>query len=137
MAYTWPIQNHIAPLTYWHDSANEAKYRRGSTFLAVINNENQYNSNYVINLHNLKRLVLVKYQHDKAIVPNESTWFGYHDHNEVEHPLEQTEVYKNDRLGLRALKENGKLVLLLSPNDHLNLDEVWFKDNIIPILTEK
>lgn len=135
LAYSWPFQNYIAPTTYWHDT-DEARYKRGSTFLAVINNENQYNANYVINLNNLKRLVLVKYQSDNAIVPNESTWFGYYDKNGVEFPLEQTEIYQKDRLGLQTLKDNGKLVMLLSPLDHLELDPVWFAQNIIPILKE-
>ena len=121
--------------TYWHDT-DEARYRRGSTFLAVINNENQKNFDYVKNLNELKRLVLVKYVRDGAVEPSESSWFGFYDASGNEHPMEQTEVYLKDKLGLQAMLAGGKLLRLLSPNDHLDLDPAWFEQNIIPLLRE-
>lgn len=135
LAYTEKMQNWCAPLTYWHDT-DEHKYRRGSTFLAVINNENEYNSNYVINLKNLKRLVLVKYEFDGAIVPKESSWFGYYDESGREHQMSDTAIYKNDRLGLQALRDSGKLVFHLSPGDHLHANPNWFAQNIVPYFKE-
>lgn len=133
--YLFPFQQFIAPLTYWHDT-NEQRYKRGSTFLAIINNEVDYNANYVINLSSLLRIVLVRYESDNAIVPNQSTWFGYHDENGIEYSMEETEIYKLDKLGLEALKESGKLILLEAPNEHLQLDPIWFSQNIIPYLME-
>lgn len=118
-------------MTYWHDT-DENRYKRGSTFLAVINNEKQFNTNFITNLQKLNRIVLVKYVDDHAIVPNESTWFGYYDKNGREYSMEDSEVFF--KLGLRGLKESGKLLQLASPGDHLNLDEFWFSQNIIPFL---
>lgn len=135
LGYYWPFQSMMAPITYWHDT-DEQNYRRGSSFLAIINNENNYNANYVINLHNIKRMILVKYEHDKAIVPNSSAWFGYFDKNKVEYPMEQTSTYQLDKLGLEALKASGKLILLLAPGEHLVLEPLWFVQNIIPYLME-
>lgn len=123
------------PGTYWHDT-DEARYREGSTFLALINNENEFNPEYETNLSKLKRLVLVKYEQEEAIVPKESCWFGYYDGNGNEYPMEETDVYKEDKLGLKAMVENGKLIRLLSPRDHINLDPAWFEQNIIPYLKE-
>lgn len=131
----FPFQRTIAPLTYWHDT-DEQRYKRGSTFLALINNENDYNANFVINLNNLRRIVLVKYEHDGVIVPGQSAWFGFHDKQGIEHPMEETEIYKLDKLGLRSMRENGKIIFLSAPNDHLELDRVWFALNIIPYLLE-
>lgn len=127
------FQKLIAPATYWHDT-NEKAYRKGSSFLAVINNENNYNANYVLNLHNLERLILVKYERDLAIIPNESAWFGYYNKNKIEFPMEETETYMRDKLGLEALKASGKLIRLLSPGDHLDLYEDWFELNLVPFL---
>lgn len=112
----------------------EERYRAGSTFLAVINNENEINSNYAKNLQALKKLVLVKYKEDIGVVPNESTWFGYYNEHGTEFPMEATKVYQN--LGLKTMKDNGQLVLLVAPLGHLRLDLAWFIDNIIPLLKE-
>lgn len=136
LGYMWPFQQTVAPLTYWHDT-NTQRYVTGSTFLAVINNERDYNANYVVNLHNLKRMILVKYQHDQAIVPNESAWFGYYTANGVQYPMELSDVYQRDKLGLEALKESGRLVLLLAPGEHLQLTPIWFAQVIIPYLMEE
>lgn len=128
-----PAAQRIAAATYWHDT-NEERYRSGSTFLALINNEVQYNPSYVVNLNNLRRLILVKYASDTSIVPNSSTWFGFYDQNGVEYSLESTAAY--ERLGLRNMKDAGKLIALLSPGAHVTLDEVWFTLNVIPYLVE-
>lgn len=128
-----PTAQKIAAATYWHDT-NEERYRSGSTFLAIINNEAQYKPSYVINLNNLRRLILVKYARDASIVPNSSTWFGFYNQDGVEYPVESSTVY--ERLGLRNLKETGRLIFLLSPGDHVALDEAWFSRNIIPYLME-
>jgi palmitoyl-protein thioesterase len=128
-------QNFIAPLTYWHDT-DEESYRRTSTFLALINNEKEYNANYVLNLSNLQRLILVKYEEDLAIIPNESAWFGYYGSDRQEFAMEETEVYQKDKLGLEALKDCGKLIRLLAPGEHLQMTEDWFLGKILPFLKE-
>jgi palmitoyl-protein thioesterase len=128
LAYTW-LQGYVTPATYWHDT-NEKRYVSGSTFLALINNEKTMNWDYVANLQRLNKLVLVKYQEDKSIVPNESSWFGYMDKDKNEYPLEASRAF--DNLNLRSLKEKGTLVRLISPGIHLSLDPVWFASNIIP-----
>lgn len=133
VAYWTVAQKFVAPMTYWHD-IDEAKYRSSSTFLAIINNEVDFNEDYVRNLNSLLNLVLVKYESDKIIVPKTSSWFGFFDSSAAEFSIEDTSVYKKDRLGLKSLKESGKLVLIESPGDHLKLDEGWFIKNVLPYL---
>lgn len=130
------FQRHLTPASYWHD-VNESRYRRGSSFLAVINNENEYNANYVKNLHSLRRLVLVKFMKDVSLIPNESSWFGYYDRSGRSYSLEESDLYQKDRLGLQLMKKEGRLIRLESPMEHLGLNEEWFRSNIIPILREK
>lgn len=89
------------------------------------------------NLESLKGIVLVKYSDDVSLIPNESTWFGYQDKSGRIIPMEETDVYKKDKLGLQKLINEGKLIRLESPLEHLKLDENWFRQNIIPILKEK
>jgi palmitoyl-protein thioesterase len=125
----------FTPATYWHDLSEE-RFRAGSTFLAVINNENTINLDYVRNLQSLRKFIMVKYEEDIGIVPNESTWFGYYDREAKTIVMEETELYKSDKLGLKAMQQAGKLVFLLSPSGHLSLDEAWFISNIVPVLRE-
>jgi palmitoyl-protein thioesterase len=126
-----PTQNVLAPSTYWHD-LSEQRYRRRSTFLALINNVNEINFDYVKNLQSLEKLVLVKYEKDQAIIPNESTHFGYWDVNRNSIQLEQSDLYTHDRLGLREMKKNGQLIFISCPNaTHLELNEEWFVEEII------
>ena len=126
-----PIQTVLAPTTYWH-SFLETQYRRSSTFLAHINNVNEITPAYIENLKALEKFVLVKYENDRAIIPNESAHFGYWDRYRRPIQLEDTEIYKEDRLGLRAMKENGQLIFLTVPNaSHIEFNEEWFVDNIL------
>lgn len=84
------------------------------------------------NLQSLERLVLVKYQKDQAIIPNESTFFGYWDVNRMAIQLEETNLYKQDRLGLKAMNENGQLIFIVCPEAaHLEMNEQWFATDII------
>lgn len=129
------FQKFLTPASYWHDDLSEERYRRGSSFLAVINNESHYNADYVKNLKSLRRMVLVKFMRDVSLVPNESSWFGYVSKDGSAIPMEATHAYH--RLGLREMKEDGKLILLESPLEHLELDKNWFREKIIPILKEK
>lgn len=126
-------QEQIAPATFWHDPNDEVAYQKTSSFLALINNENHINPDFIENLASLKKFVLVQYDDDKSIIPNESAHFGYVEHGKSL-KMEETKTYINDRLGLKALKDNGTLVLLHSPGSHLELHPNWFVENIIQYL---
>lgn len=102
----------------------------------MINNENAVIEEYTNGLKMLKKLVLVKYADDIGVVPNESTWFGYTNGNKDVIKLEDMDIYQQDKLGLKAMKENGQLIFLTSPLGHLRLDETWFSVIIIPLLKE-
>lgn len=130
------FQKFLTPASYWHDDLNEERYRRGSSFLAIINNENHYNSDYVKNLKSLRRLILVKFMKDVSLVPNESSWFGFASSNGTKIPMEETNTFRHNRLGLREMRDEGRLIRIASPLQHLELDKVWFRNNLIPVLKE-
>lgn len=137
LAYSRVFQRALSPSTYWHDDMNEIRYKHGSSFLAIINNEKIVNPEYAKNLQRLRRLVLVKYMRDNSVIPNESTQFGFKDGYGRVINLEDTELYQKDKLGLKKLKEEGRLMMLDAPLAHLDLDEQWFRENLIEILKEK
>jgi palmitoyl-protein thioesterase len=129
-------QKEFAPATYWHDPSLKDVYRSNSTFLAIVNNEATLNTNYKSRIKQLKNLVLVRYEKDTAIIPNESSHFGYENGNNEVVKLKDMEIYKQDRLGLRALDERGGLIFLNSPGTHLQLDKPWFAANVIKYLRD-
>uniref|UniRef100_A0A336MSF6 Palmitoyl-protein thioesterase 1 n=1 Tax=Culicoides sonorensis TaxID=179676 RepID=A0A336MSF6_CULSO len=138
-AYLSWMQKFLVQATYWHDPLHEDKYRNFSTFLADINNEREINQEYVENLKRLKRLVLVKFMNDTIVQPRESQWFGFYRPGQDEEviEMEETDLYKNDRLGLKSMKASGHLFFLETEGNHLQFTKEWFVKNILPILTEE
>lgn len=132
-AYVDWIQKHLAQAQYWHDPLHEAEYRAKSLFLADINNENVQNASYKQNLNALKNLVLVKFTEDTMVDPRESEWFGFYRPGQAKEvlKLQDTVLYKDDRLGLQEMDTTGKLHFLEVVGDHLQIDLNWFKVNII------
>ncbi|CAH2039471.1 unnamed protein product, partial [Iphiclides podalirius] len=130
--YSW-VQDSLVQATYWHDPLNEIVYKKQSQFLADINNERRINTTYVQNLNRLSSFVLVKFDGDSIVQPRETEWFGFYAPGQAERlvTLEETALYKEDRLGLKAMKESGKLIFLSTPGDHLHFEEKWFIEEII------
>ena len=59
-------------------------------------------------------MILVKFNQDTMVVPPESSHFGYYvpgqDHDIVD--MTQLPVYTENRIGLREMNENGKIIFL-------------------------
>ena len=66
-AYVDFVQDQLVQAEYWHDPLNEKEYRDKSVFLADINQEKSFNSNYKENLLKLTNLVLVKFDKDEMV----------------------------------------------------------------------
>jgi palmitoyl-protein thioesterase len=46
----------------------------------------------------------------------------------------QTNLYKEDWIGLRALDESGRVTYIAFPGDHLSINDLEIKDFVIPYL---
>lgn len=127
------VQEKFIQASYWHDPIQEDEYKTGSLFLADINNEIHLNKSYKKNLQRLENMVFVKFENDSLVIPVESEWFGFYasgQATEIE-TLEESELYKEDRLGLKNLMENGRLHFLSLPGNHLRFNDTWFVENIV------
>jgi palmitoyl-protein thioesterase len=136
-AYVDWIQNRLIQAQYWHDPLDEAAYRQGNIFLPDINQENSINEDYRQNLMSLENLVLAMFANDHTVIPRESSWFGFYKPGQDQElqTLQESVLYTEDRLGLRALDEAGKLHFITSEGDHMQFTDEWFIENIIPYLT--
>ena len=88
------------------------------------------NPQYKENLSSLRSLVLFQFDNDVTVVPKESSHFGFFD-GEVLLPMEATELYTEDRIGLRALHEAGRLELKHAPGFHMQFTLDWFSKNVL------
>ncbi|XP_011697667.1 PREDICTED: palmitoyl-protein thioesterase 1 [Wasmannia auropunctata] len=132
-AYLWYVQNSLIQASYWHDPLQENDYQKKNLFLAEINNENGNNTEYKDNLQKLRALVLVKFENDTMVEPVETEWFGFYKPGQAEEvqKLQQSELYQQDWLGLRAMEDAGKVYYHSLPGDHLQFTADWFIENII------
>lgn len=130
------VQKELVQATYWHDPYNEELYKNKSTFLSDINNEVSKKEEYSNNLQQLERFVMVKFLNDTIVQPKESQWFEFYAPGQdvAIVPLRESKIYVEDRIGLKQLDLNGKLVLLATEGNHLQFTAQWFEDHIIPIL---
>ncbi|ESN99795.1 hypothetical protein HELRODRAFT_113558 [Helobdella robusta] len=123
----------IVQAEYWHDPLQEDVYRRKSVFLADINQERSVNTTYRENLIKLKNFVLVKFNNETVVVPNESEWFGYYREGQEKEviDLKDSDIYIKDKLGLKVLDESKRLHFLSLDGDHIMFTRKWFVENII------
>jgi len=133
-AYVGFVQEAVVQAQYFRDPKRLSAYVKDNIFLPDINNERtQKNQTYKKNLLSLNQLVLVKFAEDTVVVPRESEWFGYYAPGSLSviQTMEETQLYKEDWLGLKELNEAKKLQRLSCPGNHMKFTLEWFTTNII------
>ena len=99
------FQNHLSIASYWRNPMLLETYLTCS-FLALLNNEFWCEKESPIhrrNIRNLSNFVMIWSPEDKVLDPPESGKFSFFDEDFEVIPLEETELYKNDSLGLKFL----------------------------------
>lgn len=56
--------------------------------------------------------------------------------DDVVESLQESALYKEDRLGLKAMDENNQLVFLETDGEHLQFSTEWFNANILQYLED-
>ena len=138
------FQAHLAPGAYWRDTYNEfyfEQYLKYSDFLPLINNERQHEKSqqYKDRFSSLNRLELVKFQNDTTLYPIDTSHFGTINVGSTDVvPMEETEVYKNDTIGLKTMFEAGKVYMREIYNrDHCQFSDLDILEDFLPFLYEK
>jgi len=135
-AYVDFVQNILVQAQYWHDPLHFDTYVEKSQFIAEINNEKAVkNESYAINLSSLENFVMVKHNQDSMVEPRESGHFEFYypGQADVLQPLRESPIYTEDRIGLKALDEAGKLHFLAVEGNHLEFSRDWFIQEIINV----
>jgi len=133
-AYVDFVQDFLVQAQYWHDPLHFDTYVEKSQFIAEINNEkSEKNASYAVNLSQLENFILVKHSDDSMVEPRESEHFEFYSpgQSDIILPLKESPIYLEDRIGLKALDEAGRLHFLEVDGDHLQFTRQWFIDVII------
>ena len=120
--YTSLIQNLVGPAGYFRDIAHDKQYLAGSVFLAYLNNEeatNADNATRKANMQALNGALLMMFTEDTMVHPKESEWFQELNADGTLQPLEDSDFYKNDLLGIKTLNEANKITFSSVVGDHL------------------
>lgn len=130
--YEKSVQDNVVQAQYWHDPTRELEYREKNIFLSDINNELTINETYKKQLTSLDNLVLVQFAQDEMVIPRESSLFGFYASNQTDKivSLKQSNLYMEDRLGLKKLDQTNRLKLITIPGHHLQYSISWFLSEI-------
>jgi len=135
-AYLPWVRDHIVQAQYFRDPHNLGDYLSRNVFLPDLNNEGgDRHPGYANNLAKLERLALFRFAEDFTVVPRDSAWFAaYYEDDLVQ--MRDTDLYKEDHIGLKRLDLAGRLDHGTLPGYHMQFTLQEFDDLIVgPYLT--
>jgi len=78
--------------------------------------------------------MFVMFADDTVVYPRESEWFGELEIDGSVTPMEKTDLYKQDTIGLKKLNEAGRVQLISWPGQHLEMSDALIDKDLIPFL---
>lgn len=130
------MDNIIMSADYWRNPHDHADYLANSRFLAEANNEVNYSDQRKRNWLSLTRALFIKWEQDTHIIPKESAWWAEYDVDMNLVQRHDTEIYKNDLIGLRTLEERGQTGFVSFPGDHMAFNYTQINDYVLPVLRQ-
>ncbi|XP_028113687.1 palmitoyl-protein thioesterase 1-like isoform X9 [Camellia sinensis] len=131
----------LAPASYIKIPTEIDDYLQGCSFLPKLNNErvNDRNSTYKKRFASLQNLVLIMFEHDRVLVPKETSLFGYFPDGSWSTvlPAQETKLYTEDWIGLKTLDEAGKVKFINMSGGHLHISTSDAKKYIVPYLEDE
>jgi len=132
------IQHFIAPGQYWKNPQLLDLYYKHSIYLAIINNERNYNITFYNHFTSLNKLILIYSTNDEIIKPTISGWFGFYDQHFNILLFNQTNLYQQNLFGLKTLYNQNKIIFYkttFTHSNHINhIAKNFIINNIIPWL---
>ena len=137
LVYMSVVQDHLGPAGYFRDPKQLSTYEKASVFLSQLNNEKTPAATEKTKFSDLNSLMLVMFTEDTMVYPKESEWFQtLDDKDKSVVPLEDSDFYKNDLIGLKALNEAKKVSFISIEGDHLQFSKDDITNTFIPFLKQ-
>lgn len=128
------IQDHVGPAGYFKDPKNFKGYTEYCKFLPGLNNEAAGQTRNDLKFGKLNHVLLIMFTEDTMVYPKESEWFWEFDENNTLLKVEDTNLYKNDEIGLKVLMDANKVDFVSIKGDHLQFTHDDLNNIIIPAL---
>jgi len=119
--YNGLIQAHVGPAGYFHRIDNEDSYFNSGTILADLNNVGETkNEDYKKRIGQLDAMVLIMFTEDTMVIPKETAHFGFFKDSKRDEivALEDSNIVKNDLIGIKALVDQGKVYKHVFKGEH-------------------
>jgi len=120
--YTQISQKHISFAGYWRNPNRLEIYLDKSVYLPYLNNEKLHISmeKQKQNIISLSNFVMIWSPNDEIIYPSESGKFSFLDKDMNIIPIEETELYNEDTLGLKYLDDKERLHIYETNCSHVD-----------------
>ncbi|KAK8658221.1 hypothetical protein V6N13_036432 [Hibiscus sabdariffa] len=139
--YSDYIQAHLAPSGYLKLPNDILHYLEKCRFLPKLNNElpDERNSTYKERFTRLQNLVLIMFEHDTVLIPKETSWFGFYPDGAFKPVIrpQDTKLYTEDWIGLKALDDAGKVHYINVSGGHLGISNEDMKKHVVPFLKDQ
>jgi len=132
------FQNHLSVASYWRNPMMLDTYLSCS-YLAVLNNEFWCDLESPLhrrNIRNLSNFVMIWSPEDTVLDPPESGKFSFFDEDFNVIPLEETDLFKTDALGLRFLNYIGGLHMFETNCSHVDHRNPACAEQVYAILSK-
>jgi len=122
--YTSLVQEHLGPAAYFKAPSKYQTYLEKNIFLPDLNNEKtQKDTTAAAKLAALDKALLIQFSEDTMVIPKESEWFGWYAPGENVYgkviDMEDTDLYKEDWIGLQKLDKAQKVLRWSIKGNHL------------------
>uniref|UniRef100_A0A7N1A7Z3 Palmitoyl-protein thioesterase 1 n=1 Tax=Kalanchoe fedtschenkoi TaxID=63787 RepID=A0A7N1A7Z3_KALFE len=139
--YSDYVQDHLAPSGYLKLPNDIPNYLEKCSYLPKLNNEipEKRNATYKERFTSLQNLVLIMFEQDSVLIPRETSWFGYYPDGAFKPvlPPQETKLYTEDWIGLKALDDAGRVKYISVPGNHLGISISDMKKHVIPYLVDQ
>jgi palmitoyl-protein thioesterase len=117
--YSPEMQKKYSFTNYWRNPIDYELYKKNSTYLSELNNEKYVNDINKKNIESLQNFVMVFTPFDVIVIPPQSAIFSLYNSNLDVIPIFDTELYKQDWLGLQKLDKTNRLKLYETNCTHM------------------
>lgn len=113
-------------------------YNKYDVFIRDLNNEfEEKNEYHYAKFSSLEKAIFIKSKNDSIITPRDSSWFEFYDEKaERIVPLNESDFYIKDYIGLRKLHEEGKASFVEFEGEHVKYTEEEYKNVILKFFLE-
>lgn len=132
--YFGTVQNWVAPAGYFRDINDYDEYKAKSAFLPELNNEIDQEDDFAkarkAKFSSLNHAHLGMFSQDTVIYPKETAWFSSVDEHGHVNPLNGTDFYNKDFIGLKSLVDAKNVSFETYQGNHLQftMDDVENRD---------